>query len=93
MRNLKVASAIAAVLASSAGVAAQVDVYISGASAQKNFWYSDLANLANCPTSSLVGAKWGGPATSPAFSKAGDSLSCSVRRAPVIPSMQPLAPP
>jgi hypothetical protein len=66
MRNTKLAAAVAAVLASGAASAAgTVDVYISGASAQKNFWYADLANIAGCATSSIVGAKWGGPATSP----------------------------
>ncbi|HEY2679096.1 MAG TPA: substrate-binding domain-containing protein [Steroidobacteraceae bacterium] len=72
MRNLTVAAAVAAALASAAASAAgNVDIYISGASAQKNFWYADLANIAGCAASSITGNKWAGPNTLP-FTKPAD---------------------
>jgi hypothetical protein len=70
MLNLKVAAAVAAVLAAGTA-AADVDVYISGASAQKNFWYADLANIAGCASTAISGNKWSGTATAP-FTKAPD---------------------
>jgi hypothetical protein len=65
MRNLAVSAAVAAVLASGAAVAKNVDIYISGASAQRNFWYDDLPNIAGCAAATLQGATWKGPSTAP----------------------------
>jgi hypothetical protein len=70
MLNLKVAAAVAAVLAAGTA-AADVDVYISGASAQKNFWYADIASIAGCANTAISGNKWSGTATAP-FTKAPD---------------------
>jgi hypothetical protein len=82
---VSISSTVAAILAgSTAMAAATVDVYIAGASAQKNFWYQDLANIADCPVTSLVGAKWAGPATTP-FTKAADMsfVSCTAGASPL----------
>jgi hypothetical protein len=89
MRNLTVAAAVAAALASAAASAAgNVDVYISGASAQKNFWYADLANIANCST--LTGNKWNGTATAP-FTKAPDFsyVQCTAGSSPLNSNISP----
>lgn len=85
-----ISSAVAAILAGSTAMAANVDVYIAGASAQKNFWYEDLANIADCPASSLVGAKWNGPATAP-FTKAADMsfVSCTAGSSPLNSAISP----
>jgi hypothetical protein len=85
-----ISSAVAAILAAGTAGAANVDVYISGASAQKNFWYQDLANIANCPVTSLVGAKWNGPATAP-FTKAADMsfVQCTAGAAPLNSNITP----
>jgi hypothetical protein len=42
MRTLKVSAAVAAILASAGASAASVDLYVSGASAQRTFWSTDL---------------------------------------------------
>jgi hypothetical protein len=80
---IPISSAVAAILAGSTAMATNVDVYISGASAQKNFWYQDLQNIADCSTP-LVGAKWNGPATAP-FTKAADMsfVSCTAGATPL----------
>jgi hypothetical protein len=90
MRNLKVAAAVAAALASAGAGAANTDVYISGASAQKNFWYADLVNIANCVggAGGVTGNKWAGPATAP-FTKSPDFsyVQCTAGTAPLNPAI------
>jgi hypothetical protein len=61
MRILNVSAAVAAIIASGAAAAANVDIYVTGASAQRNFWRADVGTLANC---SPVTYTWGGPASS-----------------------------
>lgn len=48
MRTLAVSAAVVAALASAGAYAARIDVYVTGASAQRNFWNGDINNLANC---------------------------------------------
>jgi hypothetical protein len=90
MRNLKIAAAVAAALASAGAGAANVDVYISGASAQKNFWYADLVNIANCVggAGGITGNKFNGAVTAP-FTKAPDFsyVQCTAGAAPLNPAI------
>jgi hypothetical protein len=64
MRNNLVGAAVAAVLAGSAAQAANIDLYISGASAQRNFWRDDIkANF--CKTNPQTTYTLSGPSNKP----------------------------
>jgi hypothetical protein len=62
MRNLTLAIAVAGVLASAAANAENVDLYVSGASAQRTFWKADMATSicgANAQTTYTAAASSG----------------------------------
>jgi hypothetical protein len=85
MRNLAISAAVIGVLASAGVSAKNVDIYVSGASAQRNFWRADLKNIANCATTTTFA--WDGNATAP-FSKPDLSFTtCTAGAAPIGPGI------
>ena len=82
MRKLSIAVAVAGVLASAGVSSKNVDIYISGASAQRNFWRADLNNLANC-TAAPVTFTWGGAASAPFSTPDLSFTTCTAGAAPI----------
>jgi hypothetical protein len=59
MRTSAISVAVVAAIASASASAARIDVYVTGASAQRNFWNADIVPLANCAAAPNV-IKWKG---------------------------------
>src|SRR5690349_16831608 len=64
MRTLNVSAAVAAILASAGASAASVDLYVSGASAQRTFWSTDL-QASVCGANTMTTYSVTGAATNP----------------------------
>ncbi|HVN44298.1 MAG TPA: substrate-binding domain-containing protein [Steroidobacteraceae bacterium] len=59
MRTSAISAAVVAAIASASASAARIDVYVTGASAQRNFWNADIQALANCSAAPNI-VKWKG---------------------------------